>query len=196
MLARIHITNLIVDDEKSARAWGHCFILECQARVSCELSWQPNHITCFRKNVHHPQELPRYDRRVAQNLEATFSHNSPLRASAALVGRKLALLPCDQPTYKVRRQARWRFLHKQLARKVSPIDGALAWQRRLAERVAFNSQQKERWVLVLLSLREGAYMVATSSLYPGFQLDSTSWFVVVYVSACGRPQGLTWQPEA
>ena len=144
MLARIHITNVIVDDEKSARAWGHCIFLECQARVSCELSWQPDHalITCFRKNVYHLQELPRYDRPVAQNLAATVSHNSPLRASAAFVGRKLALLPCDQPTDKVHRQARWRFLHKQLARKVATIDGALAWQQRLAERSAINSQQK------------------------------------------------------
>jgi len=41
MLARIHITYLIVDDEKSARAWGQCFILECQARVSCELELEP-----------------------------------------------------------------------------------------------------------------------------------------------------------
>ena len=161
MLDRIHITNVIVDDEKSARAWGHCIFLECQARVSCELSWQPDHalITCFRKNVHHLQELPQYDRPVAQNLAATVSRNSPLRASAAFVGRKLALLPCDQPTDKVHRQARWRFLHKQLARKVATIDGALAWQQRLAERSAINSQQKsDGFLFHSLSVKDAIWL--------------------------------------
>ena len=158
---RIHITNVIVDDEKSARAWGHCTFPECQARASCELSWQPDHvlITCFRKNVHHHQELPRSDRRAAQNLAATVSHNSPLRASAALLGRMPALRPCDQPTDKEHRQARWRFLHKQLARKVATIDGALAWQQRLAERSAINSQQKsDGFLFHSLSMRDAIWL--------------------------------------
>ena len=140
---RIHITNMIVDDEKSAQPCGHCTFPECQARASCELSWQPDHvlITCFRKNVHHHQVLLRSDRRPAQDIAATVSHNFPLRASATLLGRKPALFQCDQPTDKEHRQARWRFLQKQLARKVATSDGALAWQERLAERVAFNPQQ-------------------------------------------------------
>ena len=93
--------------------WEHCTLPECQARASRQVSWQPDHvlITCFRKNVHRHHKLLRSGRRQTQKLAATVSNNAPLRASAALVGRKPTLLPCDQTTDKEHRQARRRFLH-------------------------------------------------------------------------------------
>ena len=94
MLDRTHITSIIVDDEKSDQLCGHCTTPECQARVSCELSWQQDDvlISCFRKNVYHHQVLQRFDRRPAQDVAATVFHNFPLRASATLLGGKAGIV--------------------------------------------------------------------------------------------------------
>ena len=48
---RIHVTNVIVNDTTSARAWGHCTVRGCKATMSCGVSWQPDHaiFTCFTK---------------------------------------------------------------------------------------------------------------------------------------------------
>ena len=143
MLDRTHITSMIVDDEKSDQLCGHCTTPECQARVSCELSWQQDDvlISCFRKNVYHHQVLQRFDRRPAQDVAATVFHNFPLRASATLLGHKPALYQCDQPTDKEHQQARWRVMQKQFVCKFTTSGGAFAWQECFAESVAFNSQQ-------------------------------------------------------
>ena len=103
---RIHNTNMIIDDEKPAQPCGHCTLPKCQTRASL--------MTYFRKKVHHHQVLSRSDRRPAQDIAATVSHSFPLRASAILLGRKLALFQCNQHTDKEHRQASWRFHQKYL----------------------------------------------------------------------------------
>ena len=109
----------------------------------CQLRWKADQVllTCFRNIVHHHKEIPGSHRSAQKKTADAVAYNSPLRASAALLGRMPALRPCDQPSDKEHRRARRRFLQKQLVRKVATFDGALAWQQRLAERVAFNSQQ-------------------------------------------------------
>ena len=88
--------------------WKHCTFPECQARASREESWPPIHvlIACFKKNVRLNHELIRSGKSQARYLAAAVSHNSLLRASAALVRRKPTLFPCDQPTDKDHRQVR------------------------------------------------------------------------------------------
>ena len=124
--ARIHVTKVIVADEKSARAWGHCTVRGCKATMTCRIGWQPDHaiFTCFKlKEHHHPVHLG-CNRREAIDLAASVSHNPPLRASAELLGRMPAIRPSDQPTDSEHRNARRRFLKKQPVRTVATRDGA------------------------------------------------------------------------
>jgi len=97
-------------------------------------------LTCFRNIVHHHKEIPG-SHRSAQKIADTVAYNSPLRASAALLGRMPALRSCDQPSEKEHTRALRRFLSKQLVRRIAIFDGVLAWQHRIADRSAFNSQQ-------------------------------------------------------
>ena len=71
----------------------------------------------------------------------TVAYNSPLRASAALLGRMPALRPCDQPSDKEHKRARRRLLSKQMVRRVAIFDDVLAWQQRIADIAAFNSRK-------------------------------------------------------
>ena len=132
-----------MDDERSARAWGHCTFPGCRATVSCGVNWQLDHvlITCFINKVHHHQRPPGCDRSAAQDLAATVSHKPPLRGSAELLTRMPAVPPCHLPTEKEHKRARRRFLQKQPKRMVATSHGALAWQQRLADKAAFNAQQ-------------------------------------------------------
>ena len=159
--ARIHVTKVIVADEKSARAWGHCTVRGCKATMTCRIGWQPDHaiFTCFKlKEHHHPVHLG-CNRREAIDLAASVSHNPPLRASAELLGRMPAIRPSDQPTDSEHRNARRRFLKKQPVRTVATRDGALAWQQRLAERVAFNAQQmQDGFLFYHLSAQEASWL--------------------------------------
>ena len=158
---RIHVTKVIMDDEKSARAWGHRTIRGCKATMTCRIGWQPDHaiFTCFKmKEHHHPVHLG-CNRREAIDLAASVSHKPPLRASAELLGRMPAIRPSDQPTDSEHRNARRRFLKKQPVRTVATRDGALAWQQRLAERVAFNAQQmQDGFLFYHLSAQEASWL--------------------------------------
>ena len=98
-------------------------------------------LTCFRNNVHHHKEIPGSHRSAQKKVADTVAYNSPLRASAALLGRMPALRSCDQPSEKEHTRALRRFLSKQLVRRIAIFDGVLAWQNRIADRSAFNSQQ-------------------------------------------------------
>ena len=151
---RIEVTKVTVDDERSARPWGHCTFPGCKATVSCGVNWQLDHvlITCFINKVHHHQMPPGCDRGAAQDLAATVSHNPPLRASAELVVRMPAVPPCDLPTEKEHKRARRRFLQKQPKRPVATSHGALAWQQRLADKAAVNAQQMRDGFLFTLSV--------------------------------------------
>ena len=59
MLERLNITNVSLDDKRSARVWGHCPFPECKANTLRQLRWKADQVvlTCFRNNVHHHQEL-------------------------------------------------------------------------------------------------------------------------------------------
>ena len=98
-------------------------------------------MACFRNNVHHHKEIPGTHRSAHKKVADTVAYNSPLRASAALLGRMPALRPCVQPSDKEHTRARRRLLSKQMVRRVAIFDGVLAWQQRIADRAAFNSQQ-------------------------------------------------------
>ena len=97
---RIHVTNVIVDDETSARAWGHCTVRGCKATMSCGVSWQPDHaiFTCFKKKEHHHPVPPEGVRREALELSVKTKGLPALRTAAELLGRMPAVLPSDQPT--------------------------------------------------------------------------------------------------
>ena len=137
------VTKVTVDDERSARAWGHCTFRGCTATVSCGVNWQLDHvlITCFQNKAHHHQTAPGCDRSAAQDLAATVSHKAPLRGSAELRARMPAVPSCHLPTAKEHKRARRRFLQKQPKRMVATSHGALAWQQRLADRAAFRAPQ-------------------------------------------------------
>ena len=108
---RLNITKVSLDDNLSARAWGYCPFPECKAKTLCRLRWKADQVvlTCFRNNVHHHKEIPGSHRSAQKKVADTVAYNSPLRASAALLGRMPALRPCDQPSDKEHRRARRRF---------------------------------------------------------------------------------------
>ena len=135
------VTKVTVDDERSARAWGHCTFRGCTATVSCGVNWQLDHvlITCFQNKAHHHQTAPGCDRSAARDLAAAVYHKPPLRGSAELLARMPAVPTCHLPTDKEHKRARRRFLQKQPKRMASTAHGALAWQQRLADRAAFRA---------------------------------------------------------
>ena len=105
------VTKVVLDDARSARAWGHCTIRGCTATVSCAVNIQLDHalITCFQGKVHCHQMAPEYDRSAARDLAATVSHKSPLKGSAELLARMPAVPTCNLPTRKEHKRARRRF---------------------------------------------------------------------------------------
>ena len=137
------ISRVSVDGSQSARAWGKCPFPECKTKTMCQLTWKADQVelTCFQKNAHHHLEMPGSRKSAQTKVADTVAHDSPLRASAVLLRRMPALRPCDQPSDKEHRRARRRFLSKLLDRRVASFDGVSAWQQRIAERAAFNSQQ-------------------------------------------------------
>ena len=82
----IHVTNVIVNDKTSARAWGHCTARGCKATMSCGVSWQPDHaiFTCFTKKEHHHPVPPECVRREALELSAKKKASSNLGEGSQL----------------------------------------------------------------------------------------------------------------
>ena len=108
---RLTISKVSLDESQSARAWGYCPFPECKTKTLCQLRWRADQVvlTCFQKNVHHHLEMPGSHKSAQTKVADTVAHNSPLKASAALLRRMPALRPCDQPSDKEHRRARRRF---------------------------------------------------------------------------------------
>ena len=122
------VTKVVLDDARSARAWGHCTIRGCTATVSCAVNIQLDHalITCFQGKVHCHHMALEYNRSASRDLAATVSHKSPLKASAEVRSRMPAVPTCILPTRKEHQRARRCFLQKQPKRRASTCHAALA----------------------------------------------------------------------